>query len=250
MEIILVIPPLVLFLILLVAAVYRQIKLWSLTKQLRPIPVYQRPKYKLYEVGVLIDGVLHDRDFVAALAHLVLNPDAEKDQLETEIASKMANKRVLNTILHTLQTSKNKNLSESNPRRSFTYLLFRQLLRNGYAAYNPFIVRTIALVTMIVLLFVDYAFITKSPFISDWQILNMSILGTIAIFAYSFHLNIEKVVEARSILLGYRMFLRTTEFYTVQKDLQVYEKHIPMMIALGVHTQHWPELLEYLTTRL
>jgi hypothetical protein len=247
-EIVLFIPVVVFFSVLAVIATYRQIKLWSLTNQINPIPVYDKPEFKLYEVGILIDGKLHDRDFVAAIAEIILHPEMSLDLLQEGIKAKMTTKQVLDSILVSLSNSKYGDLSQDHTKRLYENKVYSEMVRSGYFAYNPLIIRLVAVLLIVLFLAIDLAFFASNLIISDWQILSMGLLGTVALFSHSFHLNINKVVKARSLLLGYRMFLKTTEFYKVQLDNDAYRKHIPMLIALGVHTDQWPRLLEYLSS--
>ncbi len=215
--------------------------------KLRVAPLYKQPEYRLYEVGALIDGKVHDRDFVASVVDVILNPEKPRDDFEEFLLEKYANRTGLNRIKQELITSRKKGNENRSNVLKFNYetAVNSRLVKQGYFVYDPAKIRRIVIVITLTLLVIDYYLGPRPETISDWQIITFSLAFILAGMSYVFHQNYQKVYTARAVLLGYKMFLATTESEKVKREPEAYEDHLPMLIALGVHPTAWEEILDY-----
>lgn len=238
--------------ILIVAASRWQRKRAALAK-VTAVPIYKRPELKLYEIGTLTDGELHKSDILAVSAEHHLNPQGDLDEIEQFIIDKLDTESELRWFKSPGSKESKRRLdkfiSEANKK------VYTKLKQDGYYRFNPFALRSTCIVILFALVWINsggedsdlpdsYYHGLLALFLPFY-----TILALIAGLAYMFHENLDKVVPKIQLIKGYRMFFETTEKHRTLKDLEMYEKQMPLMIALGVYRDHWDNLLQHLINK-
>jgi hypothetical protein len=239
--------------VIVILAIYR----WSLKRsalaQVSAIPIYKKPDLKLYEIGTLLDGKLHKEDIIAVAAEQHLagmhNPDAVESYIAWNLNTSKELKQFKRATSNDSRNSRNDFIRHSNS------MVYNKLKKLGYYIYNPWFVRFASL-AFIFVLFIITIEDSDEPRADDVDMIVLAVtlpMHTLAllmaIFSYTFHENLDKVVPKIQEIKGYKMFFETTEKHTTLRDLQKYEKQMPLMIALGVYRDQWDELIDYLVEK-
>ncbi len=243
--------PLILFIILFLLTWYRRYKADGMIKNIIIIPEFNPGNLKFYEVGALVDREITNKDIVALAVYYYLNPGEVKDQIEKDIYEKYCNKEgLMNIKKYLLGEEKNNDVKFKS---GFTSGLCSKLIKDKFFVYNPFALRLGAFGTGS-LPFAFTALFNKilslPPFLKDITLSSFVIGSFIALFAFEFHERLDRVIEVRKKILGYKMFLKTTDYYKVKKDKATYEKYMPYFILFGYYKNEGDDMLEYCLSKV
>lgn len=236
------------YILLFVLAHYRLIKTYLFMQKAVVIPEFKLKNLKHYEIGPIYSGRLRTIDLMATLAYCRLNSGKEKfDIVEQQIVSHYKVGDFLN--LRGIVTSP-KGHTYVQILKKIVQPIYRKLKQDKLFAYNP---RLVALAgSIIALLLVGIApaiwiSLGRSPIIYFicFIVMLVGLLAYIAVvFSEDFCENLKNILPMRRDLLGYKMFLTTTEYYRIEQDKELFAKLIPFFISLGARKDKLKEMIK------
>ncbi|KXK26762.1 MAG: hypothetical protein TR69_WS6001000783 [candidate division WS6 bacterium OLB20] len=227
------------------------------------IPTYRPPAdLRFYELGYMVDGEFDDVDVLATALYYILHTGevSAADELEQKIIRTYVDNP---SNLHSLIYNVDYKALFSHDSAYLSTAVYGDLQRKGYISYNPGFVQFIAanvgtlmlgyiwLGWLLVYYILDQTagggvqmfWIAAGTAVVALYILFMCAIA--ASFAHSFHEISDKTVPLRTKVLGYRMFLKTADYFRVEKDREAFVTLAPYFIALRVQRKHWKQLFEH-----
>lgn len=243
-------PYLIGIIIIFIPSALRIYKYNKLMKKVSIYPEFDLGEIKFYEFAILNGRNLSTKGYSAIAVYYYLNKDKDSDEIERDIQKKYANKNFIKKLRAKDKYAKIDQLADK---------AFKKLEKIGYVLYNPNQIFVLAGIISLVL--IQFIF-TLLPIVNEFA---TSILGKSSIIDYEnffsglilfllicfpFYLfltyeNFEKVLPLRRKILGFKMFLNTTEYYTVIKDEVKFRKYMPYFIIFGIHKKYTNEMIDY-----
>ena len=221
-------------------------------KKLIIIPEFNLGEIKFYEFAALADNEISTTDIAAISSYYYLNEVDLDNSFEKKIKEEFGNKDFLKKALNILHPPKSAKIFESaslilnfifgtENLKALSLLIYKKLKKEGFYVFNPALVSRIILIALIIIIVILY-----------FAKINTEILLALTFFGFIFPLlpyyyseNLKKVMPLRRKLLGFKMFLKTTEYYKVKKDEVTFKKYIPYFILFGIHVSHTTEMVNY-----
>lgn len=234
---------------------YRYFAYVSEHKSTTIIPDKTLPDLEIYEVGALYRGTITDEVILATAIHYKLNTEPASSQTELELI------RLLEVVdIHQLA---NTVLHKSNSGRDYrkivsilTGVMYKDLIRDGFFVFNSRVV-TNSMVALGSLVFWLFAFLSQKTDLYEfpgslivWVLYFIGFGGIlIGIYAPLASQNYSLTGDTLRMIAGFRMYLITTDYYKIKYDRELFEKFLPLMIVLGVHTDKLDDMLAYIKNR-
>src|SRR5690606_29536363 len=113
---------------------------------------------------------------------------------------------------------------------------YNKLIQDNLIAFNPLVASIAISLIMVIILILCYVRIIPLP--SDLAF-GFLVLGlSFALIPFIYSENLKKNISIKRKILGFKMFLKTTEYYTVKKDEKKFRELMPYFILFRIHMDH------------
>lgn len=229
------------------------------------VPDYTPPKdLRFYEIGYLYDGEIDHYDIFATAVYYTIHQDKydQADDLEKYIINRYVKQQgSMHSLLYDFQVDS----LYADDADVLARAVYKDLQRKGYMLYNPGGLQAFMsfigwVSTMyiwggwIVLVMIFNRLTGESLDLGETNLIMLSVIfalwmiyiaALVNSFAHSFAERSELVIPLRTRLKGYRRYLKTADYFRVEKDHELFEKLAPYFIALRIKRKHWLRLFKH-----
>jgi hypothetical protein len=228
----------------------RYISVSSASQRYTTIPQFDHKGIQFYELSMLLDGDISVDDVMSMMiyysGHAPTDDPIEKEMrknISYHSLSVLYRIHYLDVVTEEEQNADVFGILSSKIKQP----IIQKLKEKKMFRFNPQLIRNLSIFLMIMSVIPLLVSFPLAMFTNALIIISLGLMLIAATFINSaplFYENLNNILEIKARARGYQMYLKTVEWYTVEKDMDKFFEHVPYFLLFGQKKEHLEKIVE------